>query len=308
MEKIIKRLEMLKNAILLEDEEDIERATAKLKGYAFEPQLEAIIAAVEAQNYRAAMSKIKSFLTDNQGLSVYEDPEIGALKFEARLLDIQFNDLHNEKIDVEKLIAEYHHRHTLAVGDVVQEILKLRRLLAEKDKDEAAYEQAKQDEKEYRETSEREHQKKVFQLNKVERAQLKKMFREAAFNCHPDRVAPEFKAAAAKVFAELKAAYDRNDLKQVAAIVQNLKQGSFRGLSEGLSEKAQLQALVHRLRLQIGQLEKALAALKAREDYRAIQAIEDWEEHFESLRVDLEEELEGLRESFEGGEGEMNRD
>lgn len=295
MEKILKRLEILKNAILLEDVEDIERAAEKLKTYAFEPNLKAIIAAAEGQNFSSAISQIKRFLSERQGLRVYEDPQLGALRFEVRLLEVQFSDLDNQKIELEKLIANYHHRHTLAVGDLMQEILRVRILLATAAQDEAAYEQAKQDQAEYEKSSEVERAKTVFELNKCEREELKKKFREGVFECHPDRVAPEFKAAASKVFADLKAAYDQNDLKRVKAIVQDLKQGSFKVMSETLSEKSQLQALVKRLRLKIETLEQALVELKAREDYRQIERIEDWDEHFENLRVTLKAELEGLR-------------
>lgn len=96
--KIIKRLEIIKNYILLEDIEELNSATAKLKVYEFNTDLNDIISDIKKQAYAAAIRKIQAFINKNQQLTVYTDPEIAALKLEIKNLENKLNAFDNEKI------------------------------------------------------------------------------------------------------------------------------------------------------------------------------------------------------------------
>ena len=58
--------------------------------------------------------------------------------------------------------------------------------------------------------------------------------------CHPDKVADEFKDAAQKIFVDLKAAYEANDLKKVSEILSNLERGKFKAMSDTISRRTNL--------------------------------------------------------------------
>ena len=88
-----------------------------------------------------------------------------------------------------------------------------------------------------------------FELSPDEQRDLKRNFRKAAQLCHPDVVAEALKSQAEALFAELKAANDRNDLTRVNEILSTLERGeTFVSRSETVTEKALLKH--ERMRLQ----------------------------------------------------------
>jgi phosphatidylserine/phosphatidylglycerophosphate/cardiolipin synthase-like enzyme len=87
LNKIIKRLEILKNYILLEDIEELDKETTKLKEYEFNNDLFEIIQFVLNNEYASSIKKIQSFISKNQQLSIWTDPEIAALKLEIKNLE-----------------------------------------------------------------------------------------------------------------------------------------------------------------------------------------------------------------------------
>src|SRR5690606_29725248 len=132
--------------------------------------------------------------------------------------------------------------------------------------DKTKYDEAANDEKEYRAQFEKEKEKKVFELNEVERNDLKKKFRKATVLCHPDKVSDEFKEAAQQIFIELKAAYDVNDVKKVSEILNDLENGNFfKAKSETITEKDVLKAAIAKLRRQVKQLDDEIIYIKQSE-------------------------------------------
>ena len=134
LNKIIKRLEILKNYILLEDIEELNKESSKLKEYDFNSDLEDIIEDIRKEELGSAINKIQIFISKNQQLSIWTDPEIAALKLEIKNLENQLNGFDNEKIELEKLLSEFQHRHTIELGEIILDILKLRKLKFKSDK------------------------------------------------------------------------------------------------------------------------------------------------------------------------------
>jgi DNA-binding GntR family transcriptional regulator len=62
MSTSIKRLEIIKNAIELEDDDIIQSQLTRLKNEAFDDELQAIVVALEKKNYTAAMAAITAWL------------------------------------------------------------------------------------------------------------------------------------------------------------------------------------------------------------------------------------------------------
>ena len=80
LNKIIKRLEILKNYILLDDNEELNKETSKLKEYDFNSDLQDIIEEIRKKEFASAINKIQNFISKNQQLSIWTDSEIVALK------------------------------------------------------------------------------------------------------------------------------------------------------------------------------------------------------------------------------------
>ncbi|MRN16955.1 DUF1669 domain-containing protein [Riemerella anatipestifer] len=294
LNKIIKRLEILKNYILLEDIEELNKESSKLKEYDFNCDLQEIIDDVRNKEFASAINKIQNFISKNHQLSIWTDPEIAALKLEIKNLENQLNGYDNEKIELEKLLSEFQHRHTIELGEIILDILKLRKLKFKSDK--TKFEEAENDERQYREQIDTEKKKEIFELTDEQKLELKKEFRKATVLCHPDKVADEFKDAAQRIFIDLKEAYDTNDLKKVSEILNELEKGSFfKTKSETVQEKDLLKVAIAKLKRQIKVLETEIISIKESETFKTIISIEDWDDYFQKTKEKLQRELEDLQ-------------
>lgn len=74
MNKIIKRLEIIKSAIELEDEEIIRQQLIYLKNEPQDAVISAIVQAIEARRFSDAMQEIAAWLQAQRALSTWQDP------------------------------------------------------------------------------------------------------------------------------------------------------------------------------------------------------------------------------------------
>lgn len=293
LNKIIKRLEILKNYILLEDIEELGNETLKLKEFNFNSDLQEIFEDLRKQEFAQAINKIQNFISKNQQLSIWTDPEIAALKLEIKNLENKLNAFDNEKIELEKTLSEFQHRHAVELGEIILEILRLRKLKYKDDQEK--FKEAEEDERQYREQVNTETDKEVFELSDEQKVELKKKFRKATVLCHPDKVSDEFKDAAQKIFIDLKQAYDANNLKRVSEILEDLQKGNiFKSRSETVSEKDLLKVAISKLRSQIKILETEIQEIKSSETYSTINSITNWDDYFASTKTKLQKEMEVL--------------
>lgn len=294
LDKVIKRLEILKNYIMLEDTEELEHEAPKLKEYGFNQEIEEIISNLERQEYSSAINRIINFISRNQQLAIWTDPEIAALKLELNNLENQLNAYDNEKIELEKLLSEFQHRHAIELGEIILEILRLRKLKFKEDPSKAK--EAEEDEKQYQEQFNTEQSKQIFEITKEEKAELKKKYRKASNFCHPDKVSDELKEAANEIFIDLNEAYKMNDLKKVSSILEELEKGNyFKTKFETISEKESLKAAIAKLQNQIKTLEKEIVFIKESETYQRIINIDSLDDYFRDTKEKLQKELNGLQ-------------
>ncbi|KAE9782021.1 DNA repair protein, partial [Escherichia coli] len=89
----IKRLEIIKNAIELEDDDIIQSQLVRLKSEAFDDELLIIVAALEAKNYTTAMAAIARWLQSQRAVTQWRDPQMAASKLELKALEERLRDL-----------------------------------------------------------------------------------------------------------------------------------------------------------------------------------------------------------------------
>lgn len=291
--KVIKRLEILKNYVILEDDEDIERESRKLSVYQFQQDIAQIIRALSQNAFSQAVELIDEFIKRNHQIVVYGEVDIAALKLEIRHLEHQLNAYDDEKTELEKTLTLFQHRHTKELGQYISRLLHLRKLKFVWDDEKFA--EAEQDEREYHQQLEEENAKEIQTLSEDDQKALKRAYKKASILCHPDKVAEEMKEDATETFTKLKQAYEENNLDLVQEILDDLEQGKFfQSRTASISEKEKLQLEIQRLREKIQVLEAEIYAIKESEEYQTISEIEDWDEYFDRIREQLKDEIERI--------------
>ncbi len=294
IEKLIRHLEIIKNCILLEEVDILNIIVPKLEKYVLVyDKLQNVISAINNRNYANAIQHINMFLKNYKTITVWVDEDLQALKIELKILENQHNEYVNKKNDIEKLISDYQYKYNEEVSNIVTEILRLRTILF---KDTDKYEEAQQDEEDFKQEIKEHQGREYFKLNEDEQKELKIKFRKASKLCHPDSVTNGMKEQAQKMFIELKKSYDNNNLIKVSEILEQLENSKFFHLKwEEISEKDKIQSAIQQIKLQIEILAKEIENIKASGVYQEIIFIDDWDIYFENLKKQLQQQLYNLQ-------------
>ena len=308
LSKIIKRLEIIKNYIILEELEDLDGEIRKIIPFDFDHKISEIIHEVKQQNFGSAIKKIETFITLSQSMVTYFDYELEGIKIELKILENELAALEGEKMSIEKLLADFIHQYTRELGDVVLEILYIKSLLVEDD--EVEYEKAKQEEEEYRQQVNEEEKKVKFELTEEEKGELKKMYRKGVFKCHPDLFQNEGQEVidmVTEIYKSLDEAYDKQDINEVRRIMDMLDNNSFMNFKKKESnDKIKLASKKEFLRNKITKLKIDLNNLKESEKYTEIIQIEDLNQYFKNLRQQLKDHLSSLRNTLNLKNNKLN--
>jgi hypothetical protein len=297
LSKAIKRLELIKNLIILGENDEIGSHIHKLKQLLLTEEINHIVTLLQDCFYDDAIISIDNFLNKHRQLSIYINPKVAGLKLKAKALAKALNDLTDEKAELEKLIHDFNVRHSKELGALIVEILKHRK---EKLKGTAQEEEAKKDYENYHEEYETIKEEILIPLGKKEEKELKNTYRKASKLCHPDVVSEKQKELAQKMFSELNEAYERNDLKRVNEILETLQRGEFFvHQSDATNEVQLLKAEIEKLNLLIKEINQQIKTIEESGVYKTIRGIEDWNKYFTETKFSLETQLIDLRDGKE---------
>ena len=292
---ILKRLDIIKNAVAMEEDDLIAMQVQKLEKLPLDEQVQHILALIRAQQFQDVIHLIEQYKHDSNGLTVYEDPQIQGLKLELKVLENRLNELTDTQADLEREINEFNGEYFRRLGSLIEEILKRRADLCD---DETEKEQAEHDYEEFERGYQQQLDDAPQTLTPDEQQALKTAYRKASRLCHPDKLADEFKAEGEEFFKELNDAYRRQDLKRVIEILTALETGGSLGTAaESIHDKEALQAKIAALRERIAILEIEVQRLQDDEIYQQILSIDDRESYFSELANELNTELQTLRDA-----------
>ena len=291
---IIKRLHLIRDFIILEEEAGIVSQTSKIKELELDDKVKDILILLENKNYSHAIAEIEIYTSKFNQLQHYVDSEIQGLKLEAKSLEVELKKLSDEKADIDKIIYEFSVRQRNELGEIIEKILNYNRAKAQGTPQE---QEAEKEYKDYYDQYEINKDGMVLELSDEEKKELKRLYRKASKLCHPDVINEIQKEEAQKIFAELNSAYEQNDLKRVTEILANLEKGEFFiSISDAVNEKQLLKSEVEKLRLRINELRTQIKALKLSEAYRTIISISNWDNYFSTTKESLEQHLASLGE------------
>lgn len=297
---ICKRLSIIDNLIQLEEYEQIAGHAIKINEYELTAEVNQIIQLLSQPDYENASVSIRSYLVKIKSVAKFTDTDIERLKWEIKYLEIEIVSLENEKSTLEKIISDFVHNYNMAFGDLLIEILKLKKEKLKKaghHKKSAEYEKAEQEYNEFKQQYNQSKKEKLFDLSDEEQDDLKKLYRKAIVLCHPDKFTDdEMKIKAHKVFVELQDAYTKNDLDRVQEILYKLENGIFE-IDEKtiISDKEQLLKRVAYLRLRKDELNSELIKTRNDKSYRDIISIKNMDSFYDQEKIRLETILNNLK-------------
>lgn len=131
MKNPIKRLEIIKNAIELEDDDIIQSQLLHLKNEASDPELALIVSALEKKNYLEAMQAIATWLQGQRLVVNWQDPQVAASKLELKALEERLRDLIDRRNVRIQLLDDFNDLYRQRLGPLMTQILGLRKTLAE---------------------------------------------------------------------------------------------------------------------------------------------------------------------------------
>ncbi len=303
-----RRLELIRNLILLSEHEDIDTHVHKLRSVADQLELTAIMNAIDKGEFRAGLELINAYIVKTTSLVKADFVEINDLRFRLEILELRLKSLSDEKADMERQLIVFNRVHDDSLGNIIQEILKAKAKLArlkvklketgeecaqakvEADEADRAYERYSQQHEELQ------NEDAIPELNSKEEKDLKKIYRKACNLCHPDKVSEELKGKAHDAFVELQHAYKSNNLDRVTGIFEELlEKGELETRSSSLTEIESLEAAIAEMEYSICRIITELKTLTKSDQYSLLKAagssMSEWNKYFEIQRESLEAAL-----------------
>lgn len=127
MTQILKRLEIVKSSIAIEDEEIIELQIMKLKKLDLDEEVAQIVVFLEQSDFTTALSSIEGYLSRYGGVVKYIDTQLQGLKLQLKTLESKLQTLIEQKTEYLSDIAEFNNEYNLRLGELIRSILSLRK-------------------------------------------------------------------------------------------------------------------------------------------------------------------------------------
>ena len=127
MHQILKRLELIKTSIAIEDHEIIELQVSKLSTMGIDDDVKGILNKLYNSDFGSVIADIENYLMRYSGVVVYEDKEIQGLKMELKVLENQLQEMSEQKSEYLNELNEFNTQYTLRLGELIQNILKIKK-------------------------------------------------------------------------------------------------------------------------------------------------------------------------------------
>ena len=233
---------------------------------------------------------------NNSMLTEYQDPEVAGLQMELASLEFALTELVAEKGEALRKIAEFNAAYMANLGELMEKILHLRLQQEEARAAHAEDDELKKARNQYEEfTQQKADTPQVQSLDHEQKNELKKLFKQAAHKCHPDRLPDDKKEDGARMFQELEAANRKNDLARVREICQQLQAGDWTADAETVTDKEILRQRIESTRERIAAVQAEIDALAADETWRLIESLAaegaDWDAYFAEVKASMEAKL-----------------
>jgi hypothetical protein len=313
---LIKRMQLLKSTIDLQDAEEISYQMGKLRQVMgngqimFGSETSLVLNLLDAKRYGEAARLLEQTLQKASSLTLWSDPEISGLKLEIHALGLQAISLENERQEISQTIFFFELQYRQLLGGLIEEILRLKELIAsqaakdapQSEQKQQNYQEAKNDYEHFREEQKKANNTpKKPKLSQSEEKEIKDLYRKITKLTHPDMVAVEFEKSAEAIFIQATKAKESYDLDALQAILANLESGNaFEMKYQALHEREKLLSEATQLRQRVKDLLHAIIMLKASDSWQVLQTHTDLDAYFEQFKKQLSDELAQLKAQNKG--------
>ena len=291
MSDLLQRLNIIQDAITLGEDDIVALQAARLPS-----AMRELADLLVAQKYADAVLWILDYRKDNFMLTEYKDAEIAGLQMELAQLEAALTELVIEKSECLSKIAEFNAAYMENLGEILEKILQLRLQQEEARATPETDEDLKKARSEYEDfTQQKADTPPTHHLDDEQKRELKKLFKQAAHQCHPDRLPDDKKEDGTRMFQELEAAHREQNLARVREILQKLQTGDWAAGSATVADKEILRQRIARLRERIVAVRAEINAIHDDDTWQLIESIAadgaGWEVYFAKTKTILETKL-----------------
>jgi len=228
------------------------------------------------------------------------DPKIKSGLKQIENLRGELTEKESEKSELDKLIHDFNVRHQQECGQLIIQLLTLRkdRLKKKSDLDfewRQAYDDAGKAFHDYQKIFDAAQNESQWNLTNDEEIEIKDLFRKASKCCHPDMVEDELEDEAGATFHELKSAYNQNDLSRVREIWESLESEKQVNVSSTYGKDLKkIQMEIVRLKSQLKIVKSDLIELKDSPAFIQVILLDDLDEYFKEKKRKLEQEIQHM--------------
>ncbi len=310
MKEILRRLELIKVSIGLEDIDVIISQIEKLKTLQIDDEVYHIIDLLEQDRLDVAVVMITKYYKRYFPLVQEEEREIKALKKELSHLEDELNYLSEQKSLYIHQIDEFNSTYFRELGTLTRKIFQEREMLLElqirnariEDKGfiEVFLEEAKKDHLLFDEMYREQQKYQIEPLSDAENTILRVLYAKACKLCHPDVIDSDIRDEAETIFMELNSAYQKNDLEKVKKIKKNLESGKgFEYASDKINDIHGLKAKIEQINARIETISSEIESITLDETYQRIDQLTHQGDYFNETKSALEDEYLSIQAKME---------
>jgi ribosome-binding protein aMBF1 (putative translation factor) len=299
---IIKNIGIMRQLIEIGDTDTLSTILTKTKEADNAQTFKYLWNALDNQRFDDALILIEDAERQARQVVVQYNPIVSALKVELHFQENELAFLVADRDEMVKKIEQFEIRYTSVMGDLLDEMLFLRKekLAIQAKMDKRLQKQFEEAEAEYNSFHEA-HKSPIkgilYALNEDEQRELKTLYRRASMICHPDRVADDYKEKAVAMFTELHEAYLSNDIKKMRILTELLeKTGQFEPKSNYLDTAEALKAQIDWVVSEKEKTEEEIQHLHGSQAYFTVESVgENWMAYLNNLAENMKNQIGELK-------------
>lgn len=317
-EMLFKRVRSLKDTLATGDSDDVDYQCEKFERlyekYANNELLSKALDYIKDGEFNYALNILDAWLSQMSQLQSISETQKLMLKMQIGWVRNELVMLEMEFESAKSLVDEFNRRLTLAVADLVTELMRLKTILAkrkmdrsDKQEDKASYKKAETAEKEFQKSRKQLEQDNLNRasLNVADYEELSKLYKRGVKLIHPDRFIddPDLCAKATKIMQELNALKAANHLLEMRLLVADIESGLiFKKDLHEITDESSVEILEIRLADLLARREKLMKEIQqlySLPEYERILDVEQWGIFIAIIRTRYELEIKDLKKQIE---------